>query len=91
MSTNFGDGFAFFSFELLGGECIDEASSSGFDDDDDDGKEDDDDGKEDDDDDDDDVGEMRKSIPTTFLTLFLWISKFMKIQYLPKLNSIFRS
>ena len=84
MSTNIGDGFVFFSFELLAGECIGEASSSDFDDD--DG------GKEaDDDDDDDDVREMRKSISTSFLTFFLWISKFMKLQYVPKLNSTFRS
>lgn len=33
MSTNIGDGFVFFSFELLAGECIGEASSSDFDDD----------------------------------------------------------
>ena len=83
MSTNIGDGFVFFSFELLAGECIGEASSSDFDDD--DG------GKEADDDDDDDVREMRKSISTSFLTFFLWISKFMKLQYVPKLNSTFRS
>jgi len=83
LSTNIGDGFVFFSFELLAGECIGEASSSDFDDD--DG------GKEADDDDDDDVREMRKSISTSFLTFFLWISKFMKLQYVPKLNSTFRS
>ena len=88
MSTNIGDGFVFFSFELLSGECIGEASSSDFDDDD-GGKEADDD--DDDDNEDDDVPEMRKSISTSFLTFFLWISKFMKLQYVPKLNSTFRS
>jgi hypothetical protein len=81
LSTNIGDGFVFFSFELIAGECIGEASSSDFDDD--DG------GKEADDDD--DVGEMRKSTSTSFLTFFLWIYKFMKFQYIPKLNSTFRS
>ena len=90
MSTNICDGFVFFSFELLAGECIGEASSSDFDDDD-GGKEADGDDDDDDDNDDDDVGEMRKSISTSFLTFFLWISKFMKLQYVPKLNSTFRS
>ena len=86
MSTNIGDGFVFFSFELLAGECIGEASSSDFDDDD-GGKE----ADDDDDDDNDDVREMRKSISTSVLTFFLWIYKFMKLQYVPKLNSTFRS
>jgi hypothetical protein len=70
-----------FFFRTVSGECIGEASSSDFDDDD-GGK---------DADDDDDVGEMRKSTSTSFLTFFLWISKFMKFHYVPKLNSTFRS
>lgn len=82
MSTDIaGDGFVFFSLELLGEEYICETSSSDFVGDD-DGNEDDDDVV---------VGEICEYISPSLLTFLLWISKFMKFQYVPKLNSTFRS